>query len=247
MNVAIITGASSGIGKEFAIQLDKRKDIDEIWLIAQNFERLEALSKELNHKSKFFSLNLALNDSYETFKILLRGENPNIRYLINAAGFGKTDPNLDEMNGMIDVNIKGVVNLTALSIQYMHKNSRIINIASMAGVMPLPHLNIYAATKAFIIHYSHALHYELKIKGINVSCICPGWTNTNFMKTANVKLKKNPLMPVYESNKVVKRALKLSNYHITCGTYGAIYNIENVLCKIFPKRIVMEVWNTINK
>lgn len=244
MKIAIITGSSSGIGQEFARQLD-RKGLDEIWLIARDEKRLEDTKLELNTNCRTFSMDLANPESYATFKMILREANPEIKYLVNAAGFGAygLKVNLDTINKMIDVNIKAVVNLTYLSIPYMiHNGSHLINIASIAAYMPLYKFNIYSATKAFVLYFSNTLHQELKNSGIKVIAICPGWTNTRFMKTANVD---TPIGKCYNAKVVVRRALFDNSLNRMESTYGVEYKAVKYALKILPKRTTMYIWKKI--
>lgn len=244
--VAIITGASSGIGKEFAYQIDTRNDFDEFWLIARNEERLQETADFLNHPTRLFSLDLANQEALDCFKVLVNEDQPQIIYLINAAGFGKlgADNNLEVINKMLDLNIKALVNLTYLSIPYMDHKSHLINISSLSAFMPLPGLNIYAASKAFVLHFSQALHHELKPQGIKVTAICPGWTATNFQKTAGIKKANKTAFwnKCYDAKPVVTRALLFNDMNMMSGTYGLTYNLEMILCKFLPVRLVMRGW-----
>ena len=130
MNIAIITGASSGIGREFAIQLNKKEKFDEIWLIARRVQKMEALSNEISVKTKILPLDLTKSEDIEKFSLELEKEKPNIRYLVNSSGYGKfgsyDEVSLTDSSQMIDLNCKALVMLTLHSIKYMTKGSKII-------------------------------------------------------------------------------------------------------------------------
>ena len=189
MKVAIVTGASSGLGKEFVKRLGKRKDIDELWVIARRKERLEELSKEVPVPVKPIPMDLTSEESIEKMKTILEFEKPNIRFLVNAAGLGKIgfnrDLTIDEQNQMIDLNCRAAVDMTMLCLPYMFRRSRIINICSVAGFQPLVGLGTYAASKAFLLNWTKSLHYELIGTGIHVTAVCPYWVkDTEFIPVA---------------------------------------------------------------
>lgn len=250
MKIAVISGASSGLGLEFANVLDTY-DLDEIWVIARREDRLIQLRENLSTPVKIFAFDLLKESSFETFKQILKMEDVEIKYLINAAGFGKFgtyDMDLNDVNNMIDLNIKALVNMTYLCIPYMCKGSTIMEICSIASFTPLMHFNIYAATKAFVLHFSLALNEELKKKGIHVCALCPGWSNTEFFNQANKDNKYAPrfIKPVYEADFVVKKALidaKTKSMSIP-GAFPKIYYISS---KILPRKIIMNIWRTMQK
>ena len=161
-NIIVVTGASSGMGKEFIIQiLEKEPNIDEIWAIARREERLIELKKEIN---KIIPIKLDLTNESDLlkYKKKLENEKPNVLILANCAGFGIFDhsENVDtsvKLN-MIDLNVKSPVAMIDYTLPYMKRNSKIMNIASCAGFQPIPYINDYAATKAYLLSYSRALN-----------------------------------------------------------------------------------------
>ena len=183
-NIAIITGASSGIGKEFLLNMPKNIEVDEIWAIAREKNFFEGLKEESNLNIRPFSLDLEKETSLMKIKDLLEEEKPNIKLLINAAGFGKfeksTNISLEDSVGMIKVNDMALTSLCLMAIPYMKKNSNIINIASVAAFQPVPYINVYAASKAYVLSFSRSLGKELSKEGIHVLTVCPFWTKTKF-------------------------------------------------------------------
>jgi len=206
--LAVITGASSGIGKELAYKLaEKRYDLI---LIARRIDRLEEIKSDLiklNVNVEIFPLNLSDMTSLKAGIEYL--QNKNIDLFINNAGFGIYGNSISQDDdyeiNMIDLNIKALHYLTKAMIKSMEKG-KIVNISSMAAFLPTPLLSSYAATKAYVYSYSMALRYEL-IKNnipIKVITVCPGPVKTEFADVA----KANPKMKGLSVEKCVKIILK---------------------------------------
>ena len=246
-NIAIVTGASSGIGKTFALTLEKNIDVDEMWVIARNKDNLEKLSSEVSIPIKAISLDLGEEKSYSVFKELLEKEKPNIKILINASGYGKfeksTNISFEESIGMIKLNNIALTSLCLLSIPYMKKGANIINIASVAAFQPVPYINIYSATKAYVLNFSRSLNAELKKDGIHVLAVCPFWTKTKFFDRAETKnnvVKKYVVM--YEPIDVVNTAWKDLKKGKEISVYGVIAKLQKFLSKLLPHKLIMNIW-----
>ena len=188
MGIALITGASSGIGREFAKQLKESYGVEEFWLVARRKDRMEALASELSIKARIISADLCTEEGINEVRAALTSEKPAISVLINAAGFGRfgahDQVSESETVRMIDLNVKALVLITHMALPYMEKGGRIIELGSGSCFTPLPNFNVYAASKAFVLHYSKALYYEAKKYGVTVTCFCPGWVHTEFLDTA---------------------------------------------------------------
>lgn len=188
MNIVIVSGASSGLGREAARQIDKiyTDGIDEIWLIARRTERLEELSETLEHKCHILSLDLSKEVSFEILSAELEMMRPNVKMLVNAAGYGvngnfdKTD--LTAQLGMINLNCLALTHVTGLVLPYMNKGARIIQFASSAAFIPQIGFSVYAATKAYVLSFSESLNTELKPRNITVTAVCPGPVDTEFFE-----------------------------------------------------------------
>ncbi len=246
-NIAIITGASSGIGKEFLLNIPKNIDIDEIWVIAREKILLENLKENSSLNIKTFSIDLEDEPNLVKIKNLLEKEKPNIKLLVNAAGFGKfeksTNISLKDSIGMIKVNDIAVTFLCLVSIPYMNKNSHIINIASVAAFQPVPYINVYAASKAYVLSFSRSLEKELKKDGIHVLTVCPFWTKTKFFDRAvekNKVIKKYVVM--YNPTDVVKKAYIDMQKGKSVSVYGFVSNFQKILCKLLPHNLIMNIW-----
>ena len=248
--IIVVTGASSGMGKEFLIQImEKEQDIDEIWAIARREERLLELKKEYGKKIIPFKLDLTKEEDLNKYKEKLKKEKPNIIILANCAGFGIFDHSenisTDIKLNMIDLNVKAPVALIDYSLPYMPENSKIMNIASCAGFQPIPYINDYAATKSFLLSYSRALNKELKYKNIHVLAVTPYWTKTEFFDRAIDENKKKTVInynAMYDPKEVMKKAIKdlYSNKDISC--FGGMNKFQKALTKILPHSLVMKVW-----
>lgn len=247
-NAAIITGASSGFGKEFVKLLINDNSIDEIWAVARNQDKLQKLMAEFGTKIKVFSIDLSKKDFVKEFETTIRKADINITYLINNAGYAKfcsySDLDIDESVNMIDLNVSAVVALGLACIPFMEKGSHIINIASQASFQPLPYLNIYSATKAFVRNYSRALHVELRNKGISVTAVCPGWMETALFDRAQIGAEKgaNNFVGMTNPEKVAAKALADARKNKDISVYGLYTKFAHMFSKILPQRIVMKIW-----
>ena len=241
--IAIITGASSGMGKRFAQTLDEYGSFDEVWAVARRREALENLSCPCPVKS--VALDLSKPEAPEEFSRLLESEKPRVGLLINAAGYGKFDAVMDvplnDNLGMVDLNCRALIALTQLTVPYMEKGGLVINIASMAAFQPIPYIAVYGATKAFVLSYSRALRRELK--DADVMAVCPYWTKTAFFDRAvseNNVVKKYAVM--YKPEDIVAQAWKDAKKRKEVSVYGFTARGQRLLVKLLPHRLVMNVW-----
>ena len=246
--IAVITGASGGFGREFTRLLSADREIDGIWAIARNQAKLDQLKADFGEKIKTFSIDLSDTKAILGFKEVLDKEKPEISYLINNAGFAKlcaySDISVLESVNMIDLNCGGVVAMGLVCIPYMSAGSRMLNVASQSAFQPLPYLNIYGATKAFVRNYSRALNIELKERGITVTAVCPGWMDTDLIDRARVGAKKAPrkFAGMVTPGKVAKKALSDAKRGRDISVYGAYVKFCHTLAKVLPQRLMMKIW-----
>lgn len=189
MNIIIITGASSGIGQEFARQMDSYfTNIDEFWLIARRKDKLIELADSLKHKARVLAMDVTSQGQLDRLEDTLQDKNAVVRMLVNCAGFGYMgafeDLETEQALGMIRVNCEALTSITHRVIPYMRQNSRIIQLASSAAFVPQPYFAVYAATKSYVLSFSRALGEELSAKGIYVTSVCPGPVDTPFFDIA---------------------------------------------------------------
>ncbi len=253
--IIIITGASSGFGMEFALQLDKLfrstgkyacanrpagQGCGEMWLIARRKERLEKLAKTLSVPAKIISMDVTKEEDILTFCKMLENENVSIRMLINSAGFGlmgRFDKiNIEEQLEMLDVNCKALTRLTYECIPYLGRNGRIIQLASSAAFVPQQNFAIYAATKSYVLSFSRALGAELKEKSIWVTAVCPGPADTEFFHRAEkygstLAIKK---LTMVSPERVVKEALRDSFHKKALSVCSLPMKAFCIITKIVP-------------
>ena len=246
--IAIITGASSGMGRRFAETVNELGKVDEIWAIARRADRLEALKETAPYPVRPIALDLSQAKAAEALQDLLEKEQPAIRLLVNASGFGKFDatdkvPLQDNLN-MVDLNCRAVLALCQVCLPYMKPGSKIINIASVAAFQPIPYINVYGATKAFVLSFSRALNREVKPRGIRVMALCPFWTKTEFFDRAVVTKEAvvKKYIAMYDPEDIVRRAWQDLKKGKDVSIYGFKAKGQVALVKLLPHRVVMDVW-----
>ena len=259
MKIAIITGASSGLGREFALQIDALKEVDEIWLVARRRDRLEEVGALLKTTARVICADLSVREGVIAVQQALEARAPHIKYLVNAAGFGKIgsyrDIPLDEIDRMIDLNCKGAVDVTQICLPYCSRGSKILEICSTAAFQPFQYLNVYAASKAFLYRYSRALNTELMAEGIDVTAVCPYWIkDTEFISVAE-EGQRDAGTPSYihgfpfaqTSQEVVCRALGDAKIGLSVSTPGLVCTVHRFAAKILSANIMMALWEHIRK
>ncbi|MDF2544225.1 MAG: short-chain dehydrogenase/reductase [Herbinix sp.] len=207
-NISIVTGATGGLGREF-VKLLLQEEVDEIWVVARNIELLNKLRD---------------ND-------MLRNHNPVIQFLINNAGGGRMGAyhefSKDEIAAHVMTHCTSAAILCNLCIPYMQRGSHIINMASQSAFQPVPYINLYAASKAFVRSYSRALNVELK--------------KTNLLESErNGKQIHFPAIALPEdvAIKIMKDAKKGKDMSV----YGIYVKYMHLLAKVFPHKLVMKTW-----
>lgn len=245
MKIAVVTGASSGLGREFAKQIAARYSrFDEIWLVARRTERLEEVAAEIKLTSRVISIDLSSIDELSQFKGLLEENAPDIKLLVNCAGYGRSgsfeELDCDEQLGMVDVNCRALTAVTKLCLPYISQNSRIIELASAAGFMPQPDFAVYAATKAYVLSFSKALNKELKSRKITVTAVCPGPVDTEFFDIAGKDVKFLKRMVMAKPEKVVEQAIKDAALGNELSIYGRSMKLAYVAGRFLPHRLLMK-------
>lgn len=254
MKVAVITGASSGIGREFAIQMDKGfTGIDEFWLIARSEEKLEALAESLNHKCRILPFDITSTASLCELNTILKAKKPHVRLLINCAGYGimgKFDSqDTKETMGMIRLNCEALTHVTKIILPYLKKGSRIIQLASSAAFLPQTDFAVYAATKSYVLSFSRALGAELKDKDITVTAVCPGPVDTPFFDIAEknghtLKIKK---LTMVSPTRVVKLALQDSYNKKSVSVCGTSIKTFRLIAKLIPHDFLLNIMQVLSK
>lgn len=251
MRIAIVTGASSGIGREFALQIPELyKRLDGLWVVARRTERLKDLANQLDVPVRIFDGDLQRDYIYERIEKELDRQHADVRMLVNAAGYGKIgdveELGAQEQYGMIDLNCKALTKMTKVCLPYMSNRSRIINVASSAAFAPQPGFAVYAATKSYVYSYSLALSAELKSRGILVTAVCPGPVDTEFFERAGAL--PNPLKASVkaDASHVVRKALEDAVKGRRVSVYGAAMKSARIAAKVLPHAMIADLMKLAN-
>lgn len=253
-NIVIITGASSGMGMEFAKQLDKKLlNVDEFWLVARRKERLEKLDFLLRHKCRIFDVDLMKEDQVKKIEDVLNENKYRIRMLVNCAGFGVMgqfkDLEKKEQMEMIDLNCKALTAMTYMCVPFMDRKSRIIQLASVAAFLPQKNFAIYAASKSYVLSFSRALNEELRDLDITVTAVCPGPVDTEFFETAEksgttMEVKK---LFMVEADRVVSDAIFASQMKWSMSLCSIPMVLFLGVTKYLPHSLVLKACNLFYK
>ena len=252
MKTAIITGASSGLGTEFALEvLKQRKDIEEIWLIARREDKLKEIADKLDGKARILPLDITKTEALEKYTQILTEEKPDVKLLINNAGYGKLG-NFDNITpedngGMVRLNCESLTVITSLNLPFMHENSEIINSCSIASFAPNTRMAVYSSTKAYVMSFSRALRSELKSRKINCMAICPGPMDTEFLSVAGIEKGTShtfDALPRVNPKTMAKKSLIASRKKKSVYTNLAFYKFYRILAKILPHSLVMKMAGT---
>lgn len=247
-NIIIITGASSGIGQEFALQIDTAfSNIDEIWLIARREDRLMEVARVMDHTTRLIVMDVTDEYAMDDFEELLEESDVVVRMLINAAGFGLMgsfeDIPLEDQLDMLLVNCEAVTKMTYLCLPYMARGSRIIQMASGAAFLPQQDFAVYAATKSYVLSLSRALNKELAYRGIVVTAVCPGPVNTEFFDIAEqygstLAIKK---LTMISTEKCVSDALRASYHKKSMEVPGIPMKAFLIATKLLPQEAILRL------
>ena len=242
--IGIVTGATGGIGREFT-RILASEELDEIWIVARNKDKLEDLKNEYGDRIRTIALDLSKTDNLNKIKELLENEKPIIKYLINNASIAKMglykEFSIEEMENTINLNCKTPVILSNICIPFMKKGSSILNIASASAFQPTPYINLYAATKAFERSYSRALNVELAESGIIVTAVCPSWVDTELLtKTINGHEVKFP--GIVTARRVAQKAIKDAKRGKDMSVCTFYVKVQHLYVKLLPQSFIMKIW-----
>ncbi|MBO5089798.1 MAG: SDR family NAD(P)-dependent oxidoreductase [Clostridia bacterium] len=252
MKIAVITGASSGLGTEYAKAVNKmRQDIDEIWLIARREDKLKEVAALLNKKVRTLKCDITNKDCINEYVSLLKSENAEVKLLINNAGFGKLgyfyEISTEDNAGMIRLNCEALTVMASVTLPFMKENSEIINTCSIASFAPNSRMAVYSSTKAYVMSFSRALRQELKGRKINVLSVCPGPMETEFLSLAGIgkgDSKTFDTLPRDNAQKVAEHSLKASLKKKAVFADHIFYKFYRFASKVLPTSIVMKIAKT---
>ena len=255
MNIAIITGASSGLGLEYVRQISARENLDEIWVIARRSQRLKQISAMVSTPLLPMSLDLTNPADIKKLESALAESKPNVKMLVNAAGVGKmgdyNEISIEDTRNMIELNCRATVDVTQAVLPYMVTGSSILLVASSAAFQPLPGFNVYAASKAFLLSYSRGLRFELFERQINVTAVCPYWIkDTEFIGIArrsknSSAIRHFPLASTKRS--VVRQSLYDQALGLAVSTPGIIAPVQRLAGKLLPSCVTMGAWEILRR
>ena len=246
MRIAVITGASAGIGREFVYAVDREMAFDEIWVIARREERLLELKEKCRQPIRPIPLDLSDTDNVERYRELLEREKPEIVLLVNAAGCGVFGPfaekELDKLLMSARLNSLALTAMCHVSLPYMKAGSAIVNMGSNFAWQPVPLQAVYGASKSYVLSLSRAIGRELKPRGVHVMCVCPGWIKTEFQQTAHHDEYIRYVVRLYGPEEVAEQAMKDLKKKKTVSILGHPVRRQVRLVKHLPVDMVMDIW-----
>lgn len=246
--IALVTGASSGLGREAVLRIgNKSSRLEEIWVVARRRESLADLRGQVSVPIRIFPLDLMQESSWHVLEKALERHEPNIKILVNSAGYGKNgnvgDARIEEETGMVRLNCEALCAVTHLALPYMSDHGRILQMASSAAFLPQPGFAVYAATKAFVLSYSRALNAELKPRKITVTAVCPGPAATEFI----VRARNGGRLPFYkrmvmaDPKRVMRKALEEAMEGKAISVYGLSMKVFRLICKVVPHGVLLRM------
>ncbi len=252
MKTAIITGASSGLGREFVRQIgDVFPEVECYWLIARRADRLEELASTLEDKTVVcLPLDLCDTMSFMALQQKLTEEQPEVALLVNNAGCGYLgrigEVETAAQTRMVDLNMRALTAITNITVPYMVPGSRILNVSSIASFCPNPRMTVYSSTKAYVSSFTVGIAEELRPKGITATAVCPGPMKTEFLDIGNItgNSKMFETLPYCEQVKVAGGALRAARAGRTIYTPKLFYKFYRVLAKVTPVKLMVKFAKT---
>lgn len=244
MKIAIVTGATSGLGRAFLEEWAREgTEFDEMWLVARHADALAEVAAQLSWPARTFALDLSNVAARRKIGEALAAVQPQVAALVNAAGYGKIGSvrAIDdaEQAGMVDLNCAALVDVTQRVLPYMARGGVIYEIASVAAFLPQPNFAVYAATKSFVLSFSRALCAEERRRGVHVIAVCPNPMHTAFFERAGEKPSVFKLLFFEKSEDVARTALRDAARHRDVSTSCQMARIIRLVAKIFPKRWII--------
>lgn len=252
MKIAIITGASAGLGVEFVRQLEGAfPEVECVWLIARSEQKMQEAAKALQRaRAKIIPLDLCDEGSFAQLEQLLAAEKPEVTLLVNNAGCGYLgnvgEGALDLQTRMVDLNVRALTAVTHLVLPYVAQGGRIINLSSIASFCPNPRMTVYSSTKAYVSSFNRGLSVELKPRGITVTAVCPGPMATEFLDVGGIagNSKTFDILPYCDPAKVVAGAYKAAKAGRAVHTPRGFFKFYRVLAKIVPQPLMIKFTKT---
>lgn len=245
--IALVTGASSGMGADFARLIAAENKVDEVWAVARRKDKLELLAKEAPKGAPIVPLvaDLTTEKGLGAIRAKLEAEKPELSLLVLDAGFGQFGSfeasSKEQSLGMIDLNVRALTETAKDALPYLPAGSGIILVASLAGFAPMGNLAVYSATKAYVLAFGIALSEELNVRDIGVTILSPGAVATGFAEAAaggSGKGGSGVMKGAADSLSVVERCLADRKKGKLYSFGRASWRIGSVLIKFLPRRFV---------
>ena len=251
MSIAILTGASAGLGRSFFRSLlTRHPDLEGIWLVARRRERLEEMAKDSPVPVTVLAMDLTDPACYDELGAKLKTAGVGVKILINNAGVGELDNVIDSdwptQSRMVDLNCRALTAVTTVVLPYMEKGGFVLNVCSIASFCPNTRMAVYSSTKAYVMSFSRGLREELKPHGINVLAVCPGPMKTEFLDVANIT-DRSPMfktLPYSDPDIVADRAVKWAGKGKSVYTPKFLFKFYRVLAKLVPHALMMQFCKT---
>ena len=251
MSIAVLTGASAGLGQSFFKSLlTRHPDLDSIWLIARRKERLEEMGEGSPIPVKVLPLDLVDAANYDLLADALKAAGTKVKILINNAGLGELDNVADStwpvQSRMVDLNCRALTAVTTVVLPYMERGSFIVNVCSIASFCPNPRMTVYSSTKAYVSSFNRGLSVELAPRGIKTTAVCPGPMATEFLDVGGItgNSKTFDTLPYCDPVKVVKGAYAASRAGRAVHTPKGFYKLYRVIAKILPQPLMIKFTKT---
>ncbi len=248
-STALVTGASSGIGREFARALAVRGC--DLVIVARRHDRLESLASELRSDHQVdvevMAADLTERDDLAEVETRLRDVAPPIDLLVNNAGMATYGPfleiDVEDEDTEIRLNVLAVARLAHVALPGMVErgSGAIVNVSSLAGMQPVPFNTTYAATKAFVSSFSESLHEELRGTGVRVMALCPGFVKTEFHDAAEIEAGAIPAAAWLDADDVVATALRDLERGEAVSVPGLGYRTLAAASRVTPRPVVRRV------
>lgn len=252
MKIALITGASSGMGREFTIQISRLyRNLDEIWLVARRTERLQEIAKKVNIPVRIFDGDLNRDYIYERIEKDLVRNQARIRVLVNSAGCGLTGRfgmnDKEEELRVVRLNCQSITKMLLVCKPYLERGSRVINLASASAFAPQPGFSIYAASKAYVYRLSMAIREEWKTEGISVTTVCPGPVDTEFFQHSGELKGKSKKVKKANPKDVVRQALLDAVDRKAVSVFGSSMKAARLIGKLLPDSVTAKLMSRLNQ
>ncbi len=248
MKTAIITGASSGLGREFVRQIaDVFPEVESYWLIARRADRLEELAASLPGKTvACLALDLCDPMSFITYREKLTAEQPEVVLLVNNAGCGYLgrvgEMETASQTRMVDLNLRALTAVTNMTIPFMPEGGHILNVSSIASFCPNPRMTVYSATKAYVSSFTVGIAEELREKGITATAVCPGPMKTEFLDVGGIEGNSRmfEMLPYCDQVRVAGGALRAVRAGRTIYTPKLFYKFYRFVAKVTPVKLMVK-------